>query len=196
MTLKPSRISGLIILVLAGMTGYQMVYLRTQQQLVVLNQELARAGQTQALRAQVAASLSELERFRKQLPSEPETGWLIRAVGSRAQETGIQLTTIMPQSPKLLQDFTYLAVNLQFTASYRDLMKLLHRLEQAHAFIRIDEIELSRTPQEIAQVRLVVSTLHVPALIEIATPEPSLRVPAPNAPQPKSVAGAEGRVQP
>ena len=195
MTLKPSRLSGVIILALAGAVGYQMIYLRTQRQIGVLKQELTQAEQAQALRAQLAASLTDIERFRKRLPPEPETGWLLHAIGSLAQETDIQLTTILPQPPKPLQDFTYLAVNLQFTTSYRNLAKLLDLVEHANAFIRVDEVELARTPQETAQVKLVVSTLSVPALTDTLVPQDAMRVPAPHPLQPQPVS-PESRVRP
>lgn len=162
--MKPALVSGAIVLAFAGYFGYNHVYLQEQQEVSKLREQLTEQQQTQELRSQVALSLEQIERFRKRLPTEPETEWLVREVGRLAEEAGVHLTSIVPQSPKKLEEFTHLAVALQFAASYHRLGKFISILENSPAFLKVEALEVSRVQGATAQVGLTVSTLYSPRL--------------------------------
>jgi len=163
--MKPAWVSGVIVLALAGYFGYYNgIYLPNQKRLRKLQEQLTQQQQTQELRAQLAQSLEQVEQFRKRLPPEPETAWLVREVGKLAEDTGLQLTSIIPQTPRQLSELTHLAVAIEFVTSYHTLGEFISRLESSKAFLRVDELGVARGADETkpAQVRLIISTLYVP----------------------------------
>jgi len=161
--MKPTVVSGIIVLALAGYFGYHnWFYLPSQKTLRQLQESLAQARQTQELRVRVAGLLDEMEGLRKRLPHEPETEWLLGEVSRLAEEEQVRLTSIVPQSPRQVGELTQLAVLLQFDASYHQLGKFLSRVESSPRFIQVEELEMSRSRPGSAQVRLLVTTVHVP----------------------------------
>jgi len=167
--MKPAWISGIIVLVLAGYLGYNTVYLKGRQELSKFREQLRQHEQTQELRKQVARSLDEVERLRKRLPPEPDTEWLVREVGKLAEEAGVRLTSIIPQNPKALHEFTQLSVSLQFGISYHQLGKFLSAIENAKLFIHVDDLEMTRGQDgsQSALVRMTLSTWYVPPLAKL-----------------------------
>ena len=175
MVVKPVVISGLMVAAFASQIGYQG-YREDQREIEQVRAQWQEAQQAQALRATVAKSLDEVARFRKRLPPEPETAWLIREVGRLAESAGVELTSITPQTPRQFQDVTYLAVALRLSTSYHTLGKFLATLESARDFLRVDELEVqqqaggaSAAASRPAQVKLTVSTLYVPDPSRMAT---------------------------
>lgn len=162
--MKPTLLSGIIVLALAGQLGYHTVYLPYQHKVRELQEQVAKQRQTHELQAQLAKSLEELEQLRKVLPAQPDTEWLVRAVGELAEEAGLQLTSIVPQSPQAVQEFTRLSVNLQLVTSYHQLGKFISLLERSKSFLKIDGLDIARREEGMAQVKMTVSTLYVPSL--------------------------------
>ncbi len=158
--MKPTLVSGLMMLALTSVLGYHNIYRPHQARVQALEKQLIEQRQTQELREQVARSLEELERLEQQLPREPETEALVREISKLAEEAGVQLTSIIPQSPKPLRGFTHLSVQLQVVTSYHELGKFISVLENAKPFINIDELGLGqRDPSGSTQARMTVSTL-------------------------------------
>ena len=89
-----------------------------------------------------------------------------------AEQTGVQLASIVPQSPTKLEAFTRLVVALQFQASYHQLGEFVSALENSTAFLRVDQLEVVRVRQGIAQIGLTVSTVHVPSVATIVAANP------------------------
>jgi len=162
--MKPILLSGIIIALLTGYVGYHGVYLPTQQQLRKLQTQLDDAKSTQALREQVAGSIEQHERYRKQLPTDGNMEWLLREVTQRAEEEGIQLQSILPQDRKDLRDASQFSVHLQLSASYHALGKFVSALERSAPLMWVEECSISRTGQDDPQIRLIVSTLYVPPI--------------------------------
>ena len=168
--MKPTMVSGLIVLCFAAFFGYNTIHLQHRQRLQALQAQLNEEQATQELRVQVAHTLKQIERLRKRLPQEPETEWLVREVGRLAQGAGVQLTSINPQAPKPLQDATQLTVSVQFTAPYHQLGGFLSTIENASSFLRVDSLDVSpsRTAaadEHAADIRMTISTFHVPPLV-------------------------------
>jgi type IV pilus assembly protein PilO len=162
--MKPILMSGIILAVLAGYTGYHGIFVPTQRQIKRLDTQLAEAKATQEVRERVAGSLNEFERLRKQLPQDASTEWLLREVTKRAQEEGIQLQSILPQDRRDLRDASELSVHLQLSSSYHQLGKFVSSLERSTPLIWIEECAITKSGQDLPQIRLVVSTLYVPAM--------------------------------
>ena len=161
--IKPTLLSGAVIAALTALCGYQQFYAPSQRTLSTLQTRLAEEQRTQELRIQLARSLQDVERFRKRLPPQPETEWLVHEAGQLAEKTGVQLTSIAPQDPTKLGALTRLAVICQFRASYHQLGEFVSILENATSFLRIDHLEVARVQQGIAQIGLTVSTVYVPS---------------------------------
>ena len=163
--MKPIYVSALVIFGLACYAG-RGVYSRVSQAAANIQAQLTEQRKVQELREQVAASLQQVEQMEQRLAPEPETEWLIRQVNRIAQETGTQLSAIVPQAPKSLQAFVHLTVALQLTASYHQVGRLLSALESSPSFIRVEQLEVTRKPETaVAQVQLLVGTLYVPPLV-------------------------------
>ena len=164
--MKPSMVSAVLVLCIAGYFGYNVIYLRNRQQLDLLQAQLAEQQETQNVRVQVAQSLKQIEQFRKRLPPQAETEWLVSQINRLAQSAGVQFASINPQPPKPVQEFTWLSVTVQFTGSYHQLGQFVSTIENAEPFLRIDGLEISPPRQGAAiEVRMTVSTLCVPALV-------------------------------
>lgn len=166
MTPKPALISGVLVAAIAGYVGHQTIYRDYRRTMTVLRAQLTDYQQTQGSRVQVAQSLQEIERLRKRFPQNLETEWLLREISRLAEEAHLQLTTILPTSPKKVlgvEEVMTLSVALEFTASYHQLGKFLSILESAPVFIRVDELILARNEQGLAKVQLTLSTVYVPA---------------------------------
>ena len=166
--IKPTLVSGLIVLCFAAFFGYNTIHLQHRQRLQQLHAQLSEEQATQALRVQTAQTLKDIERLRKRLPQEPETEWLVREVGRLAQGAGVQLTSINPQAPKPLQDATQLTVSVQFTAPYHQLGGFLSTIESATSFLRVDSLDIlpshSAATEHAADIRMTISTFSVPSL--------------------------------
>ena len=170
--MRPSVISGALVLCIAGYFGYNVIYRRNQQQLDRLQAQLAEQQETQNVRVQVAQSLNQIEQFRKRLPPQAETEWLVGHINRLAQGAGVQLTSVNPQPPKSVQEFTWLSVTVQFTSPYHQLGQFVSTLENAEPFLRIDGLEISPLRQgQAVDIRMTVSTLYIPALVVRSTPE-------------------------
>lgn len=164
---KPTAISGLLVMALAGYVGHQMIYRTYQRQRQALQARMADQQQAQTLRTQAARAIEEIEQFRKRLPAEPEPEWLVREVNRLADETHIQLTTIAPTPPRALEGLDgcmTLTITVHFAASYRQLDTFVSALEHAPVFLRVDELTLTRSGEGTANIQLTISTVYVPSL--------------------------------
>jgi len=164
---NPLAMSWLLVMVLAGYVGYRTIYQTHQQRWQALQARMADEQQTQTLRAQVARVVAEVEQFRKRLPPEPEPGWLVQEVTRLADEAGVQLATIAPISPRTIEGLdgcVVLAVTVNFAASYHQLGTFVSALEHAPVFLRIDELQLARSGEGMANIELTVGSVYVPSL--------------------------------
>ena len=174
--LKPSVISGIIVLALSGYVGYDVAYVRPREAVERIQQQLKEAREEQALRTRVALSLQTLEQKRTQLALRPDPDWFLTEVGAVTKEAGIQVTSISPQSPKPGADGTALFVSLQVITTYHQLGRFLSRLESRPRLIRVDQLDV--TPEQgfsgKVRVHLVLRTLYVPPVVtsEVSTPSP------------------------
>lgn len=144
---------------LTGYIAYRAIYIPTQHELGRLHQQLAEEKTTQDLRVQLAHSLEEIQRSQQRLSPEPNTEWLLREVTKRAEEEGIQLSTIAPQDRRDLRDATQLSVILQLSAPYHRLGKFLSAIERAPSFMWIEDIQVAHGRDDVPVVRLTISTL-------------------------------------
>ncbi len=167
--MRPSLLSGALIVALSGFLGYHSIYMRAQAELRALGDQQTHEQKTQEVRAQLAASLNDMERLRKRLPQAPEAEDLMRQVSHLAQESEGQLTALEPQSPASLTDFPRLAVNVQFRSSYHRLGAFLSALESSPMFLKVEDLDVVSMGERESQIRLVVSTLYVPPF---AAPSP------------------------
>ena len=161
--IKPGVVSAVVVLAFAGFVGYYSIHQPTQQKRRELQDRLSLERQTQALKENLIRDVEEIEQLRRRLPSKPETGWLLQAVGDVAKAESIQLASISPEEPTRLQDAARLSVSLRFLASYHQLGRFLGALENSPNFLWIDTMEVSRDQATgAAQVALTVSSMWIP----------------------------------
>ncbi len=172
--MKPLLVSGIIVAALTAYAGHQYIYAPTQRALSTLRQQLAEETATQELRVQLARSLDDFERLRKQFPQDLSMESLLHEVTQHALEQGIQLQSIVPQDRKELRDATQLSVQLQAAASYHQLGKFISALEAASPFMWVDDLQIARPPSggDAPIVRLVVSTMYIPSA-NVTSPQKS-----------------------
>jgi Tfp pilus assembly protein PilO len=164
--MKPAFLLGAMGIALAGLIGYNTVYVPQQQQMGLIRAQIAQEQANQQTAAEGLAQLQEIERYRTHLPPEPNPSWLARELVVLAQRSGVQLTTITQGAPQESGQFTHLTVNVQFTASYHQLGMFLDDLERSDRFIRVDRINVSRpTPEERPSIQLACSTVYLPPVL-------------------------------
>jgi Tfp pilus assembly protein PilO len=119
------------------------------------------------VQADVAALLEEFEQYRKRLPPEPDSSWLVREAVALGHEVGVTLSTISIAAPQPYQQFTRLSVTLQLRASYHQLGTFLDHLERSDRYLHIDSVSISNRSHEtsdLATIRLALSTVYLPPL--------------------------------
>ncbi|MBI3324218.1 MAG: type 4a pilus biogenesis protein PilO [Candidatus Omnitrophica bacterium] len=170
--MKPHVIFGILVFLVGVLLGGQRVHEPAQARLSQVNRDFRSEQQTQELRLQVAKLLDEVEQFRRRLSPEPESSWLVGQVGKLAEQAKIELTSIAPQPSKAIQEFTRLAVLIQFSTSYHELGNFLSMIESSPAFIRVEELSMANDYHSVAtgggsseeyqpNVKLMLSTLYV-----------------------------------
>ncbi|MBI4003895.1 MAG: type 4a pilus biogenesis protein PilO [Candidatus Omnitrophica bacterium] len=166
--MKQTLLPGAIIVAFAGFFGYHMVYRPQQVKLAEYPRQLAREQADYQAQADVAALAERVESYRRRLPREGDTSWLVNEVVSVANDVGVQVTRIVPEPPRDFQGVTRLGVSLQVTASYHQVGAFLDRIERGALFIRVDRADLSGAsdihPSSERTIQLVLSTLYVPPL--------------------------------
>ncbi len=164
--MKPSLVSGILVLAFGGFLGYHVGYVRPRQAVAQIQLQLREAQQEQQLRTEVAHSFVTLERERQRFAPRPDPDWLLQEVSKRARDAGIEVTSLSPQPSQVGVEFTQLLVSLQLEATYHQLGQFLSHLESAEPIIRVDNLDVlpQRTAEGNAQVRMVLSTIYVPPI--------------------------------
>ncbi len=163
--MKPSMVSGIMALLLAGYVGYRGIQVPVQQQVRRLQDQLAKERATQDMRVKLARSYDEFERLRKNLSPESSTEWLLREITKRAEEQGIQVDSIAPQDRRQAHDTAQLAVNLRIRASYHQLGRFLDSLERTTPYIWVEDVQVDRDENNgLPKIRLIVTSMYVPSL--------------------------------
>ena len=163
--------------VLSGGIGYNYVYAPSQKQVRLIQTQIAQEQQYQRAQADVASLLAQVDRYRKRLPEAPEPSWIVRELVTLAQQTGIQLTSITQETPQsATQQWTRLAVAVQFTASYHQLGAFIDAIERSQRFLRIERLTIARAESTGSQLRapiqLTLSTMYLPPLTKERSPTP------------------------
>ena len=165
--MKPTFLVGVIGLALTGVIGYHGLYVRQQERAHLIHAQAEQEQAKQDTQQELASLLIQIEQYRKRLPPEPDPSWLVREAVAFGQKAGLELTTIAKESPQQFQQFTRLAISVQFTATYHQLGTFLDYLESSDRFIRVEHLEMS-SPKETegkASIRLVLSTVYLPPLV-------------------------------
>jgi Tfp pilus assembly protein PilO len=164
--MKEALLLGGIGIASVVLIGYNFVYVPQQNQVKLIQAQVTQEQTNQATQAEVAALLLQVERYRKRLPEEPDPSWLTREVVALAQKSGVQLTFINQEPSQSFEQFTRLAVNLQFHASYHRLGSFIDEIERSEHFIRVEQLIVSPSEKEdSAAIQLILSTLFVPPVV-------------------------------
>lgn len=161
---------GLIGVALAGLFGYHGIYAPKQEQVRVIQAQIADEQTNQQAQVNVAGLLQQVEQYRKRLAPEPDTSWLVREVVALSKGVGVQLSAINQDAPQVFQKFTSLSISLQFSASYHQVGQFLDALERSERFLHVDRLDMGNSMEDGKSVivRLAVSTLYVPPAAKIA----------------------------
>ena len=142
-----------------------------QEQLRLIQKQIAQARTTRQTEGQITATMGQIERYRARLPSEPSPSWLVHEAVALGEQVGLQLTTIDQDPPQDQQAYTRLGITLEFSATYHQVGRFLDLIERSERFIRVERLEVSpsRTGENNrASVRLVLSTVYVPPAARVA----------------------------
>ena len=166
--MKPAFLMGMIGLVLIGVFGYHRANGRQQERVRLIQTQIAKERANQKELADVAERLQQIEQYRKRLPPDPDSSWLVREVVKVAEQTGIQFTTISPEVPQDSQQYTRLVAHFQFSGSYHKLGMFLDHIEHAEPFLRVNRVEISEPPASggDSSVRVTLSTVSLLRLRE------------------------------
>lgn len=166
MNMNPSLLLAGIGVAVTGLIGYNAVHKPQQRQLGLVRTQVMEEQTRQQAAMGVAELLHQIEQYRKRLPEEPDPSWLVRQVVALAEQSGVQLTTISQEPPQRFEQFTRLAVRVQITATYHQLGTFLDHIERAPQYLRVEQLEVSRSRSGQAggqpeTVHLMLSTLYV-----------------------------------
>lgn len=164
--LKQTLLLGTIIVAFAGFFGYHMVYRPQQAKVAEYPRVLEREQADYQAQADAAALMERVESYRRQLPPEADTSWLVNEVVSVANDVGVQVTRIVPEPPRDLEGVTRLGVSVEVSASYHQLGAFLDRIERAPVFIHVDRADVAdaSTGDSSSErtIHVVLSTLYIP----------------------------------
>ncbi len=163
--MRPAVISGVIILAVGGHVGYYDVYLKSQQEVHHIEEQIRTTQATQESKTELAASMQTIERYRKRLAPQPDVDWLVKQVTDIAKEQGLQLPEIHPQPEERLEYGTRLTVSLRLTCSYQELGRFVSRLESHEYFLHVDTLSIQHEQPPSSgplDLHLTVSTCYVP----------------------------------
>lgn len=163
--IKPSLVSGIIVLALSGGVGYYMGDVRPRNAVEHLQRQRKEALQEQQLRIHVASLLESLEGAQRLLAPTREADWLLQEVGRLAQESGVKVVSITPHAPRTANELTILSVSVQLAAGYHQLGHFLSRIESYGRLLQVDELNVTAQAGDgKAQARLIISAFNVPPL--------------------------------
>ena len=167
--IQQTWLPGAIIVAFAGFFGYHFVYRPQQAKLAEYPRVLEHQQADYQAQADVAALVERVESYRRRLPAQADTSWLVNEVVSVANDVGVQVTRIVPEPSRDFQGMTRLGVSLQASASYHQLGAFLDRIERAPVLIRVDRADLSgasdANPSSERAIQLVLSTLYLPPFV-------------------------------
>jgi len=166
--MKPSFISGIIILGVAGAMSFQ-IYTEQQKKVLHIQQEVSQIVELEEQRSQAAELLKLLEAHRQRLAPSPETSWLVRQISKLSSGAGIDLASVDPQEPHRVGEFDQPAVTVRFLASYHELGHLISQIESTEHYLHVDKAALDADPgaedSSRASVLLKISTLFLPPVL-------------------------------
>ena len=169
--MKEWFILGGIGIAISVVIGYYGIYVPKHNEVRMIHEQSAQQQLHQQTKTEVASLLQQLGRYHKRLPEEPDPSWLVRQVMEVAEKDGVQLTSIVQNSPEISEQFTRLVVNLQFNASYHQLGTFLDDIERSEQFIRVEQFDLDSVDnQGIAPIQVTLSTLFLPPVVPKAGP--------------------------
>lgn len=161
--MRTTLVAGAVALAVAAPVGYNL-HKTSQESLRLIHTEIANEQRLQRAEADVAAMRRQLEEHGKRLPSEPSASWVVEEAAAQGERSGLQLSTIVQESPQEFPQFTRLAVTFEFTASYHQLGAFLDRIEHSERFIRVERLEVvpEKTAGGEAAIRLTLGTIYLP----------------------------------
>jgi Tfp pilus assembly protein PilO len=160
--MKPALLIGAAGVALTGLAGYNVLYVPQKAQVRLIRGQIQQEQASQATQAEVGALLDDIAQHRIHLSQEPDSSQLAHRVLALAKKTGVELSTISHEPPQKLDQFTRLAVTMQFTGSYHQLGTLVDLIERSEHYMRIERVNVSRSTEEgRASIQLTVSTLFV-----------------------------------
>ncbi len=166
--MKATVLIGVMSVAVAAPIGYNMVK-GYQAQVRLIHTKITQEQATQQAQADVAAMLRQLERYRTQLPSEPNLSGLVADAVTLGEQAGLQLTTIEQEPPQAFQYFTRLAVTFKFTVSYHQLGTFLDLIERSDRFMRVERLLVNSSPSAqrggAAAVEMTLSTVYFPPVL-------------------------------
>ncbi len=162
--MKPSFLLAAIGVALTALIGYHGIYARQQEQVRVIQAEIAQEQANEQARAEAGSLFQELEQLRARLPAERDPSWLAREVVAHAEAVGLRPTAITQQAPQTLPHYTRLAVVVQFHGTYHQIGALVDRLERAQTVLRVEQLDAGQASgqEQQAMFTIGVSTLYVP----------------------------------
>ena len=166
---KPAFLLGVIVVAITSSIAYTVFYNPYQKQVQLIRVQKTQERANQRTQADVAALLTTIEAYRKRLPKERVSSWVVSETVALAQKDGVQITNINQEDPQEFPGFTRLTADLQFTASYHQLGAFLDDIEHGVHFIRVDRVTLSRTATKkdegTASIKLAFSTIYLPSAL-------------------------------
>ncbi len=164
--------SGLVILALCAYFGYHVAYVRPGKAVELIQQQLTEARQKHELQQVVVSSLYALEQQRTRFAERADPDWLLQEISQLTKAAGLEARAVSPHPAQTRGDVTVLRVSLQFSATYHELGRFLSRIESHPRFLQVDDLQLIARGAESghADVRLTLSTLHVPPELIVGFP--------------------------
>lgn len=165
--MKTTLLVGALTLAVAAPAGYNILK-GYRENVHLVQAQLVKEQAFQQSQADVAATLRQIDQYRKRLPPEPSPSWLVTEAVALGEQSQVRFTTVNQESPVEFPQFTRLAATFEFTASYHKLGAFLDRVERSERFIRVERLDVDPSREEggEALIRLTLSTVYLPPVLK------------------------------
>ena len=175
-----SSVIPVIILLIAAILGYMVIYAPLTSKKSVLESGLAEIKQKNELLANIKQVSVKIKNNENVISKRKDESWLINKISSIANEAKVNVVSVEPQRKISVGDYEKISVKVDLVCSYHRLGRFISRLENSPELLKIDSLEAKKelekesaasegTPQAVKrpkgenllQVILMVSTYNV-----------------------------------
>jgi len=92
---------------------------------------------------EISAMHEAIEYYKRRIPGEKGTPWLLMELSRVARETGVRYLSISPQPPQKIESYIVIPIDLQIKSGYHNFGKFLSKVESSQRFMAVEYFTLT-----------------------------------------------------